>query len=205
MTCKQLASQQRLSLLRGVLRLGTLRWLKDQRINWEQKWSYKRIPNAEPINDQQPMISYLRTDSDNPDFQKLVIQLDAYLRILDGDDHLFYAQLNKTDSIKHVMVVYQNGEPVGWGAIRHYSADAVEVKRMYVLENQRGKGIASTILNELETWAKELTNKKCILETGKRQVEAVNLYQKAGYTIIENYGKYKTMENSVCFEKILRK
>lgn len=151
------------------------------------------------------MITCRRTNSDNPDFQKLVVVLDAYLRILDGDDHLFYAQLNKTDSIKHVMVVYQNGEPIGCGAIRHYSDDAVEVKRMYVLENQRGKGIASTILNELETWAKELTYKKCILETGKRQAEAVNLYHKAGYTIIENYGQYTNMENSVCFEKILEK
>ena len=151
------------------------------------------------------MITCRRTNSDNPDFRKLVVVLDAYLRILDGDDHLFYAQLNKTDSIKHVMVVYQNGEPIGCGAIRHYSEDTVEVKRMYVLENQRGKGIASTILNELETWAKELTYKKCILETGKRQAEAVNLYHKAGYTIIENYGQYKNMENSVCFEKILEK
>ena len=147
------------------------------------------------------MTACQRTDSDNPDFQKLVEQLDAYLRILDGDDHHFYAQLNKTDSIKHVIVVYQNEEPVGCGAIRNYSDEAVEVKRMYVLENQRGKGIASTILHELETWATELNYKKCILETGKRQVEAVNLYHKAGYTMIENYGKYKYMENSVCFEK----
>jgi len=149
------------------------------------------------------MITYLRTDSDNPDFQKLVVLLDAYLRILDGEDHLFYAQLNKTDSIKHVIVVYQNEEPVGCGAIRKYSDDAIEVKRMYVLENVRGKGIASRILNELETWAKEFQYKKCILETGKRQVEAVNLYHKNGYSITENYGKYKNMENSVCFEKIL--
>ncbi len=147
------------------------------------------------------MIACQRTDSDNPDFQKLVIQLDAYLRILDGDDHLFYAQLNKTDSIKHVIVAYQNGEHVGCGAIRKYADDTVEVKRMYVLENQRSKGIASAILNELETWAKELNNKKCILETGKRQSEAINLYHKNGYTMIENYGKYKNMENSVCFEK----
>lgn len=147
------------------------------------------------------MIACQRTDSDNPDFQKLVIQLDAYLRILDGDDHLFYAQLNKTDSIKHVIVAYQNEEPVGCGAIRKYADDTVEVKRMYVLENQRSKGIASAILNELETWAKELNYKKCILETGKRQSEAINLYHKNGYTMIENYGKYKNMENSVCFEK----
>ena len=151
------------------------------------------------------MITCRRTNSDNPDFQKLVVVLDAYLRILDGDDHLFYAQLNKTDSIKHVIVVYQNGEPIGCGAIRHYSEDTVEVKRMYVLENQRGKGIASTILNELENWAKELSYKKCILETGKKQVEAIKLYHKAGYTLIENYGQYKNMESSVCFEKILEK
>jgi len=151
------------------------------------------------------MITCQRTDSDNPDFQKLVIQLDAYLRILDGDDHLFYAQLNKTDSIKHVIVAYQHGEPVGCGAIRKYADDTVEVKRMYVLENQRGKGIASALLNELETWAKELNYKKCILETGKRQSEAVNLYHKNGYNMIENYGKYKNMENSVCFEKVLGK
>ncbi len=151
------------------------------------------------------MIACLRTNSDNPDFQKLVVALDAYLRILDGDDHLFYAQLNKTDSIKHVIVVYQNGEPIGCGAIRHYSEDTVEVKRMYVLENQRGKGIASTILNELENWAKELSYKKCILETGKKQVEAIKLYHKAGYIVIENYGQYKNMESSVCFEKILEK
>ena len=151
------------------------------------------------------MITCLRTNSDDPDFRKLVVVLDAYLRILDGDDHLFYAQLNKTDSIKHVIVVYQNGESIGCGAIRHYSEDTVEVKRMYVLENQRGKGIASTILNELENWAKELSYKKCILETGKKQVEAIKLYHKAGYTLIENYGQYKNMESSVCFEKILEK
>ncbi len=151
------------------------------------------------------MITSLRTNSDNPDFQKLVVALDAYLRILDGDDHLFYAQLNKTDSIKHVIVVYQNGESIGCGAIRHYSGNTVEVKRMYVLENQRGKGIASTILNELENWAKELSYKKCILETGKKQVEAIKLYHKASYTLIENYGQYKNMVSSVCFEKILEK
>ncbi len=149
------------------------------------------------------MITYLRTDSDNHDFQKLVKELDAYLRILDGEDHLFYSQLNKTDSIKQVIVVYQNGDPAGCGAIRKYTHDTVEVKRMYVSENHRGKGIATGILHELETWAKELNYRKCILETGKRQFEAVNLYHKNGYTLIENYGQYKNMENSVCFEKII--
>ncbi|MBN8788447.1 MAG: GNAT family N-acetyltransferase, partial [Terrimonas sp.] len=59
------------------------------------------------------------------------------------------------------------------------------------------------IVNELEQWAKELHYTACVLETGKRQPEAIRLYQKAGYTLIENFGQYKNVENSVCMKKIL--
>ena len=44
---------------------------------------------------------------------------------------------------------------------------------------------------------------KCILETGKRQAEAIRLYKKSGYDIIPNYGQYAGIENSVCFKKDL--
>ena len=50
------------------------------------------------------MIKLIRTDSDNPDFIHLVKHLDAELAVLDGDEHAFYAQLNKTNKIKHVIV-----------------------------------------------------------------------------------------------------
>jgi GNAT superfamily N-acetyltransferase len=72
---------------------------------------------------------------------------------------------------------------------------------MYVLPEQRGKGIAHQILNELEKWAKELGYADCILETGKKQIEAIGLYQKAGYLIIRNYGQYQGVEYSVCMQK----
>ena len=74
---------------------------------------------------------------------------------------------------------------------------------MYVRENQRGKGIATTILQELEKWAHKLSYEKCILETGIKQPEAIALYRKNGYNIIPNYGQYLNIENSVCFEKII--
>ena len=149
------------------------------------------------------MLDIIRTDSENPDFHKLVLDLDALLRVLDGEDHLFYSQLNKTDSIKHVVIAYENNNAVGCGAIREYSEQETEIKRMYVPENFRGKGIASKILIELENWAKELHYQKCILETGFKQIEAIHLYKKSGYKVIENFGKYKNIENSICFEKIL--
>ena len=149
------------------------------------------------------MINCIRTNSENQDFQKLVIKLDADLRIRDGEDHAFYAQFNKIAKIKHVIVAYENDMPVGCGAIKEYTSDIMEVKRMYVNEDKRSKGIASTVLNELEYWTLELSYKKCLLETGKNQPEAIGLYKKNGYKIVANCGQYEKVENSVCFEKIL--
>jgi GNAT superfamily N-acetyltransferase len=79
----------------------------------------------------------------------------------------------------------------------------MEVKRMFVVLNHRGKGFAQRILTELEQWAIQLSYKKCVLETGKKQPEAIALYQKCGYTQIENYGQYAGIENSLCFEKTI--
>ena|SRR5687767_4300538 len=147
------------------------------------------------------MIKLIRTDSDNKDFIYFVKLLDAELAALDGEDHVFYAKLNKTDKIKHVIIAFENNKPISCGAIREYSPTVTEVKRMYTLPESRSKGIATKVLIELEKWASELAYQKCILETGKRQPDAIWLYQKNGYKTIPNYGKYVEMENSVCFEK----
>ena len=149
------------------------------------------------------ILSIKRTDSDDDDFRELVKALDKDLSIRDGKDHTFYAQFNKIDKIKHAVVAYNGDEPVGCGAVKEYSTDTMEVKRMYVPPQKRGQGIASIILNELEKWSKELNYKNCILETGKKQPEAIELYKKNRYTIIPNYGQYENVENSVCFKKEL--
>ncbi|MBK9543335.1 MAG: GNAT family N-acetyltransferase [Bacteroidetes bacterium] len=149
------------------------------------------------------MIICKRTNSESPDFQKLVKALDADLSERNGDQHGFYDQFNKIDSIKHAIVAYENEMPVGCGAIKEYSGDTMEVKRMYVPPANRGKGIASHVLSTLETWAGELNYKKCILETGEKQPEAIRLYIKNNYSIIPNYGQYEGVSNSICFEKTL--
>lgn len=147
------------------------------------------------------MINLIRTNSDNKDFIDLVKLLDAELAEIDGEEHVFYAQLNKTDTIKHVIVAYENERPMSCGAIREHSSTMMEVKRMYTLPEYRGKGLATKVLNELEKWASELSYQKCILETGWRQPDAIRLYEKNGYSRIPNYGKYAGIVNSVCFEK----
>ena len=147
------------------------------------------------------MINLLRTDSDNADFRELVALLDADLAIRDGDEHSFYAQFNKIDKIRHVVVAYENEKAVGCGAIKEYKKNVAEIKRMFVRENERGRGIAKLILAELETWAWELAFSECVLETGVKQPEAIALYSKNGYGIIPNYGQYAGVENSVCMKK----
>ncbi len=144
-----------------------------------------------------------RTNSDDPDFQALVKELDKDLAIRDGEEHSFFAQFNKITAIKHVVLAFENGEAVGCGAMKEYNADTMEVKRMFVPLEKRGKGIASGILKELEHWAKELGYNTCILETGLKQPEAIALYKKNNYRLIQNYGQYADVESSVCFEKQL--
>jgi putative acetyltransferase len=149
------------------------------------------------------MVSYLRTDSENKDFVALVKLLDADLKIRDGDDHAFYAQFNTSASIRNTIVVYDNEIPVACGAIKAFDQDSAEVKRMYVVESRRRMGMAKGVLAELEKWAIELGYKNLVLETGKNQPEALQLYNNSGYEVTENYGQYKGVENSVCFRKTL--
>ncbi len=150
------------------------------------------------------MLQLIRTNSENKDFIALVKYLDADLAERDGAEHSFYSQFNKIDRLKYVIIAFANDKAIGCGAIKEFNLTAVEVKRMYVISESRGKGIATKMLTELESWAKELSYTKCVLETGKKQPEAIELYKKNGYNIISNYGQYIGIENSVCFEKELK-
>ena len=147
------------------------------------------------------MISLKRTTSDNKDFEKLVVQLDAYLRVLDGDDHAFYAQFNKSSLLKNALIYYDNEIAIGIGAYKEYDSETVEIKRMFTLPEYRGKGVAKAILSELENWAKEEKYSVSILETGFMQKDAIHLYKKVGYEVIENFGQYIGVENSICMKK----
>ena len=105
----------------------------------------------------------IRTDSTNPDIRGLVALLDQELSVRDGEEHGFYAAFNKIDSLAHVVVAYQGGLPVGCGAIKEHSDRVAEIKRMFVLPEHRGQGIAGRVLLELEKWAQELGFAECIL------------------------------------------
>lgn len=149
------------------------------------------------------MITLKRVNSSDTDFIQLVSELDLELKIRDGDEHAFYSQYNSIENINYAVVAYYEGIPAGCGAIKPYDSELMEVKRMYVKKQYRGKKMATAVLKELEKWTLELNKKGCVLETGIKQPEAIGLYTKAGYDQIPNFGQYKNIKNSVCFEKKL--
>ena len=145
-----------------------------------------------------------RTTSEHSDFRELVNKLDDDLYERNGEAQLQYRLYNQIDKIKHAIVVYADGKPVGCGCFKWFDDETVEMKRMFVLPEMRSKQLAAKLLQELEKWAVEDGFTKSVLETGLRQVEAIRLYTRAGYLLTENYGQYIGMEESICYRKELR-
>jgi GNAT superfamily N-acetyltransferase len=144
----------------------------------------------------------IRTDYLNPAFQELVAELNTDLANRDGKNHPL-SQFNEIIHLKHVVVVYLKNKAVGCGAITKYDLVATEIKRMYVTPAHRGHQLGENILSELENWTKELGLSKCILFMGVHQPEAMKLYLRNNFSVIENYGKLKDIPDSICLAKTL--
>lgn len=147
------------------------------------------------------MTTLLRTTSDHPAFQSLIRALDKELQSRYNEEQAVYDQYNKIENNRNIVVALNNGSAVGCGCFKKFDASAVEIKRMYVLPQYRWQHIAEGILNELESWAKEMGFTAAVLETGIKQPEAIFLCQRCGYSVIDNDGLYTGTENSVCIKK----
>lgn len=147
------------------------------------------------------MAELIRTNGTDKDFHSLVEHLDRYLSGINGEQDAFFSSHNKLHDIHHVVLFYDDDKPVACGAFKKYDEESAEIKRMFVLPEYRGKGIASIVLAELENWAAEEGFQFTVLETAKTMEPAVNLYKKLGYTFIPNYGQYIGVDLSVCMRK----
>jgi putative acetyltransferase len=101
------------------------------------------------------------------------------------------------------VVAYEGDTAVGCGAVRLIEPRVAEIKRMYVLPDRRGCGIARRILEVLEREARSLGVTKLRLETGTRQPEAIALYSRTGYVPSDPFGEYPSSPLNVFFEKRL--
>lgn len=149
------------------------------------------------------MIRLKRTHHDDPDFKTLVEALDEELWERYPAIQQNFAPHNKVDASVRIIVAYLDDAPVGCGAFRAMEKTVMEIKRMYVDPNVRGRGIAKEILRALETWGRDEGFLESKLETGLNQPEAIAVYKRANYVQIPNYPPYDTITESMCMAKML--
>lgn len=143
----------------------------------------------------------IATTSENPDFLSLIKTFDAFLWERYPELKTAYWGNNLIEFNPNVIVVYSDEKPVGCGCFKKYNATTAELKRMFVSPEARGIGLAQLIIKELEIKAIEQGFQVLILETLYKQIEAISLYQKVGFEIIENYEPYVGLANSICMSK----
>jgi putative acetyltransferase len=150
-------------------------------------------------------MDYVYTDGKNKDFVMLCGMLDEYLNGSVGGEkqRAQYAQYNTLEHIRDVIIAYDGGTPAACASFKQYEEGVAEVKRVFVREEYRGRGISRDMMSLLEEKAKERGYSSLILETGAPLTAAIGLYKKLGYRVTENYGQYAVMKESVCMRKDL--
>lgn len=143
------------------------------------------------------------TDGRSTDFISLCHALDAFLNKLVGgeENRAQYVPYNALDDIHDVIVAYDGNSPIGSAAFKRYDDRRAEVKRVFVREEYRGKGVGLELMTRLEALARKKGYKYLVLESGEPLVAAMRLYRGMGFYVIPNYGPYVDMPESVCMEK----
>lgn len=147
------------------------------------------------------VVKVVQTTSENSDFLSLIKTFDEYLWERYPELKTNYWGNNIIELNRNVVVIYLDEKPVACGCFKKYDKNTIEIKRMFVSPEARGLGLAHRVLQELELWAKQLNYSVSVLETLHKQQEAINLYQKVGYAIVDNYGPYIGLDKSVCMKK----
>lgn len=134
------------------------------------------------------------------DFLLLSNELDEYLNGAIGGEEKRekYKGFNHLDTMDYVIIAYEESKPVGCGALRKYSEESMEIKRVFVREAYRKNGVAAEIMERLISKAREQGYQNMILETGEFLPASVRLYTRFGFKKIQNYGAYINMEESLC-------
>ncbi|GAA4915780.1 GNAT family N-acetyltransferase [Streptomyces coeruleoprunus] len=150
---------------------------------------------------------------DHPDAVKLNDQVQLeYAERYDGEGDETYLDpaMFRPPHGLYLIAYDERDRPVATGGWRSqeeneegYTDGDAELKRMYVIPEARGRGIARRILGLLEEDARAAGRLRMVLETGTMQPEAIGLYTSSGYEPCAKFGYYRAYENSRCFAKSL--
>lgn len=143
-----------------------------------------------------------RTTFADPALCPLIIELDAELHRIYDRVQDAYDDFNALPHDTRAVLIVDGDDCIGCGCFK-LDGTEVEIKRVYVPPRARRRGIASVLMGELETWAREVGATRVVLETGYLQDAAIALYERLGYTRTQAFGPYIGMDASVCMRKML--
>lgn len=149
-------------------------------------------------------IEIRKVTSKDQDLKSLIEQLDNYLRKLYPEESIHKVDLETAERNNVVFIIaYKDRAPVGCAALRPLDDIKCELKRMFVIEKERGKGYSNALCDEIEKIASKKGFREILIETGYDQPEAIGLYKKKGYKRIPKFGEYIDDPTSICFAKKL--
>lgn len=150
-------------------------------------------------------IDYIWTDGNNEDFQKFYLKTEEFYSSIVGGrkNREAFIPYNISESITDVLIASVEGVAVGCAGLKAYSDSDVEIKRVWVDPEFRGNHISTAMMDALEAKAVELGFRRAILQTRPQMEEAVHLYTKRGYVLIDNYPPYDKLDGAICFAKEL--
>ena len=150
-------------------------------------------------------LEYIWTDGNNEDFHKFYLETEEYYsKIVGGrENRTGFIPYNLSESISDVLITYIDGAAVGCAGLKKYSDDDVEIKRVWVEPEHRGKHIATHMMDKIEEKARILSYKRAILQTRPIMTDAVGLYENRGYKLIDNYPPYDKLKGAICMALVL--
>ena len=150
-------------------------------------------------------ITYTWTSVTNSDFQMFYqITEDYYSSLVGGvSKRKGFVPYNASAQIPDVLIAYDDGKAVGCAGLKRYNDKSTEIKRVWVQPEYRRQHIADKMMQLVEQKAKEQGFARVILQTRPQMTEAVGMYTKRGYKLIENYPPYDKLIGAVCYAKEL--
>lgn len=150
-------------------------------------------------------IEYKWTNGRNEDFHFFYLKTEEYYNFLVGGlkNRSSFVPYNISETIADVVIAYSDGLAVGCAGLKKYSEYDVEIKRVWVEPEYRGRHVATDLMRCVEDKAKTKGFQRTILQTRAIMEAAVGLYKKIGYYQINNYPPYDKLDGAVCFAKNL--
>ncbi|WP_108248660.1 GNAT family N-acetyltransferase [Planctomonas deserti] len=157
--------------------------VRARRVDWEDG----RAARLRAAMDQEMAERYAGRHDDDPDFPAKAARAFA---------------VDPADVVATVLLEDEAGDALAHLAVRRLG-ERLEVKRVFVAPDARGRGLSRMLMAEAEEIAREHRAESLVLQTGDRQPDAVSLYRSIGYRTIDVFPPYDIIHNSICFEKAL--